>query len=190
MAAVTSNLPIHGPNIPGSHAILFFIASDFTFTNRHIHNWALFPLWSSIFILSGAISPPFASSILDIDQPGGAGLIFQCHIFLPFQTVHGVLEARILEWFAIPFSSGPRFVRTLPRDSPLALHGMAFSFLLSLWLALCDSGFHSRGCGTAVLASSVCPLMDEDKRLVWASWWEGLAVGKTGSCSGGQGHAQ
>ena len=28
---------------------------------------------------------------------------------------------------------------------------------------------------------SVCPLMDEDKRLVQASWWEGLAMGKTGS---------
>ena len=27
--------------------------------------------------------------------------------------------------------------------------------------------------------------MDEDKRLMKASWWEGLAVGKTGSCSGG-----
>ena len=30
--------------------------------------------------------------------------------------------------------------------------------------------------------------MDEDKRLVHASYWEGLAVGKTGSCSGGQSH--
>ena len=28
--------------------------------------------------------------------------IFQCHIFLPFHT--GVLKARILRWFAIPFS--------------------------------------------------------------------------------------
>ena len=35
---------------------------------------------------------------------------------------------------------------------------------------------------------SVFPLMD--KMLVQASWWEGLAVGKTGSCSGGQGYAQ
>ena len=26
-------------------------------------------------------------------------------------TVHGVLKARILKWFAMPFSSGPRFVR-------------------------------------------------------------------------------
>ena len=29
---------IHTPNIPGSYAISFFIASHFTFTTRHIHN--------------------------------------------------------------------------------------------------------------------------------------------------------
>ena len=29
-----------------------------------------------------------------------------------------------------------------------------------------------------LLASSVWPLMKEAKRLVWASWWEGLVVGK------------
>ena len=42
--------------------------------------------------------------------------IFQCHIFLPFHTVNGVLKASILKWFAIPFSSGPHFVRTLLQD--------------------------------------------------------------------------
>ena len=42
--------------------------------------------------------------------------IFQCSIFLPFHTVHGVLKARVLKWFAIPFSSGPCFVRTLHHD--------------------------------------------------------------------------
>ena len=31
-------------------------------------------------------------------------------------TVHGVLEARLLKWFAIPFSSGLRFVRTLHHE--------------------------------------------------------------------------
>ena len=31
--------------------------------------------------------------------------IFQCPIFLPFHTVHGVLTGRIMKWFAIPFSS-------------------------------------------------------------------------------------
>ena len=30
-----------------------------------------------------------------------------------FHTVHGVLKARILKWFAISFSSGPHLVRTL-----------------------------------------------------------------------------
>ena len=51
--------------------------------------------------------------------------------------------------------------------------------LWSVWLVFCDCDFHF-----------VSPLMDEDKRLVEASWWEGLAVGKTRSCSGGQGHTQ
>ena len=50
-------------------------------------------------------------------------------ILLPYHTVHGVLVARILEWFAIPSSSGPRFVKTLHCDpSWVALHSMAYSF--------------------------------------------------------------
>ena len=75
-----------------------------------IHNWALFLLWLCLFILSGVISPPFSNSILGTYQSGE--FIFQCHIFLPFHTVYRVLKARILKWFAIPFSSGPHFVRT------------------------------------------------------------------------------
>ena len=59
-------------------------------------------LWLSFFILSGVISPLFSSSILGDYQPGE--LIFQHPIFLPFHTVHEVLKARILKWFAIPFS--------------------------------------------------------------------------------------
>ena len=93
---------IHGPNTPGSYAILLFTASDFTSITSHIHNSALFSLWLHLFILSGAISPLFYSSLL-----GTYGLgyfILQCHIFLHFHTVHGVLKARILKWFAIPFS--------------------------------------------------------------------------------------
>ena len=33
-------------------------------------------------------------------------IVFQGPVFLPFHTVHGVLKARILKCFAIPFSSG------------------------------------------------------------------------------------
>ena len=52
------------------------------------------------------------------------------YIFLPFYTVHGVLMASMLEWFAIPFSSGSHFVRTFTMTDPswVALHDMADSF--------------------------------------------------------------
>ena len=96
---------IHGPNIPGSYAILLFTALDFTSTTSHIHNCVLFLLWLRLSILSGVISPLISSSILGTYQPGE--FIFQCPTFLPFHTVHGVLKARILKSFAIPFSSGP-----------------------------------------------------------------------------------
>ena len=40
-------------------------------------------------------------------------------------------QARILKWFAIPFSSGPCFVRTLTMThlSWVAIHCMAYSFI-------------------------------------------------------------
>ena len=50
--------------------------------------------------------------------------IFQCHIFLPFHTVHGVLKARILKWFAIPFSSGPHSVRCIHWNTSSLEYGM------------------------------------------------------------------
>ena len=42
--------------------------------------------------------------------------IFQCHMFLPCHTVHGILKAIIWKWFAIHLSSGPHFVRPLQHD--------------------------------------------------------------------------
>ena len=71
--------------------------------------------------------PLISSSILGTYRPGE--FIFQCPIFLPFLTFHGVLKTRIPKWFAITFSSGPCFVRTSHMTHPswLALHGMAHS---------------------------------------------------------------
>ena len=63
---------ILGLNIPGSYAILFFTASDFTSITNHIHNWVLFLLWLRLFILSVVISPLFSSSILGTYQPGSS----------------------------------------------------------------------------------------------------------------------
>ena len=71
-------------------------------------------------MLSGVVSPLISSNVLGAYQPGE--FIFQCPIFLPFHTVHGVLKAKILKWFAIPFSSEPHFVRTLHHD-PSVLGG-------------------------------------------------------------------
>ena len=141
----------------------------------------------SLFVLSGVISLLFSSSILGTYHP--EDFVFQCHLFLPFHSVHVVLKARILEWFAIFFSSGPCFVRTLHYDPSIwvAPHSMAHSFMeldkawsmWAVWLVFSNCGFQS-----------VCPLMDKDKRLMEASWWESLTVEVTGSCSDGWGHAQ
>ena len=108
---------IHGPNIPDSYVILVFTASDSTSITSPIHNRALFSLWIHLFILSGVISLLFPSSILGTYRP--EEVIFQYHIFLSFHAIHGVLKERILKWFAIPFFTGPRFVRTLHHDSPI-----------------------------------------------------------------------
>ena len=75
-----------------------------------------------------------------------------------FYTVHGVLKARILQSFAIPFFSRPCFIRTLHHEPSIlvALQGMAHSFIElhkavvhvgHVWLVFCDCGF------------SVCPPM-------------------------------
>ena len=130
---------------------MLLIASDFTSITSHIHNWVLFLLWLCLFVLSGVSSPLISSSILGTYPPGE--FIFQCPIFLPFHTVHGVLKARILKWFAIPFTSGPGFVRTLHHD-PFILggptqHGSQFHWvrqgfvwsMWSHWLVFCDCGF-------------------------------------------------
>ena len=41
----------------------------------------------------------------------------RCHIFLPFHTVREILEARILEWLAVPSASEPCFVRSFFRTT-------------------------------------------------------------------------
>ena len=109
--------------------ILLFTASDLASITSHIHNWLLFLLWLRLFSLSGVISPLISSSILRTYQPGE--FIFQCPIFFPFHTVHGVLKAGILKWFAIPFSGGPHLseLSTMTCLSWVALQGMAHSFI-------------------------------------------------------------
>ena len=81
----------------------------------------------------------FSSSIFGTYWPGK--FIFQCHILLPFHTVHRVLKARMLKWFAIAFSGGPCFVRTLHHD-PSILGGPTWVGSSLCWFRqgcdLCD----------------------------------------------------
>ena len=120
---ITSNLPwfkdltCSCENLTGSYAISLFTALHFTSIICYIHTWLLVLLWLCLFILSGVMSPLISSNILGTYWSGE--FIFQCHIFLTFHTVHGVLKARTLKWFAIAFSSRPHFVRTLHHDSSI-----------------------------------------------------------------------
>ena len=150
---------MHGSNIPGSYAILFFTTSNFTSITSHIHNWVLFSLWLSLFILSGVISLLFSSSILGTYQPGE--LIFQCHIFLPFHTVHEYWSHSLLQWTTFCQNSPPWPVHLGWPYTAWLIVSLSYTRLWSMWsvwLVLCDCGFHS-----------VCPLMDKDKRLVVTS---------------------
>ena len=94
-------------------------------------------------------------------------------------------------WSGLPFPSPVDHILSelsiMTHPSWVALRGMAYSIieldkavvLVIRLVSFCDCGFHS-----------VCPLMEKDKRLMEASWWERLTEGETGSWSDGQGHAQ
>ena len=63
--AVKSNIAlIHGPDIPGSYAILLFTSSDLACITSYIHSWVLFLLWVHFFILSGVISTQISGSYI------------------------------------------------------------------------------------------------------------------------------
>ena len=72
--------------------------------------------------LSGTISncsQLFLSRILHIFWPGGSS-----SNLLPLHTLHCILVARILKWFAVSSSSGPCFVKTLHYGLSI-LHSLA-----------------------------------------------------------------
>ena len=110
---------IHGANSPGSYAVLFFTALDFTFTTRCTHRWVSFFLWPSLFILSGAVSQLLSSRILETFILSGAVSPFlsstvlktyqvgECSssrfIFFPFHTVLGFSGKEY--WSGLPLSS-------------------------------------------------------------------------------------
>ena len=135
--------------------------------DSHIQNWVLFLLRLHPFILCGVISPLISSSILGTYRPGE--FIFQCPIFLPFQTVHGVLKARILMWFVIPFSSDHIL-------SDLSTMTRPFGWPHTAWLSFIEldtTVFHVIRLASCLWLwfKSVCPLTPSlsTYRLTWVS---------------------
>ena len=145
----TSNLPWFMDltfQVPVQHCSLQH--QTLVIVTSYIHNWVLFLLWLHPFILSGVISQLISNSILGTYWPGV--FLFQYPIILPSHTVHGVFKARILKWFAIPFSSGPHSVRPLHDPSVSSGPHRAWLSFIDLdkavvlwadWLVFCDYGF-------------------------------------------------
>ena len=136
---------IHGPNIPGFYAIfslwcwILLSPPDTSTAEHHFH----FILFTSFFVELLVITL-YPSPVAFGHRPTW-GLVFWCHIFLPFRIVHGVLQARILEWVTIFFSSGPSFVRTLNYNLSVLSTSTAW-LITSLSYS---SPFATQGCDTS-----------------------------------------
>ena len=173
----TSITLIHGPNIPGSCAIMFFTASDFIFTTRHIHNYVLFLPWLNLFIPSDAISLLFSSSMLGQYWPGE--FLFKCHFLLLFMLF--MQFSRQACWSALPFPSPVYHVLsecfTMTHVSYVALHCMAHSFTELVMAVIHVISLVS----FLWLCFSFCLPSDGWGEEASGSFrWEGLAVGKMG----------
>ena len=115
------------PIILSSYAILFFTALDFTSITSHIHNWALFSLWSdSLFFLDLFLD----SSPVTYWAPTDLGS-FSVLSFCFFILFMGF--SRQEHWSGLSFPSPVDLVlselSTMTHPSWVALHGMAPSFI-------------------------------------------------------------
>ena len=119
---------IHGPNLPGSYAILFFTASDFTSITSYVHNWVLLWLWLSLHSLELFLhwSPVAYWAPTDLGSSSFSVLSF--HLFILFMGF-----SRQEYWSGLPFPSPVDHILselyTMTHLSWVALHSMAHSFL-------------------------------------------------------------
>ena len=73
---------------------------DTSTTEHHFHFGPAASFFLDLLVIALSSSPVAYWIPSDL-----GGLIFWCHIFLPFHTVHGVLQARILAWTLISYQS-------------------------------------------------------------------------------------
>ena len=127
----TEMIPLtHGPNIPGSYAILLFIASDFTSIICHIHNWVLFFCFGSIssFFLELFLHWSSIAYWTPTDLWSSSFRVLSFCLFMLF-----VGFSRQEYWSSLPFPSPVDHVlselSTMTHPSWVALHGKAHSFI-------------------------------------------------------------
>ena len=146
-------------------------------TTRHIHNWASFLLWLSLLIPSGAISLLFSNSIGQLLTWGVHLSVSYLFAFSYCSWGSQVMNAKVfchslLQWTMFYENSPPWPVHLGWPYMPWLIVSLSYTNLWPMWLfwlVFFDFGFHS-----------VYPLMNEDKRHVQTSWWEGLAAGILG----------
>ena len=157
--------------MPGSYAILLFSEPYFTSITSYIHNQALFSLWLHVFILFRVISLLFSSSTLGTYWLWSLSFsaISLCLFILSMRF------SRQKYWSSLPFPlQWTNFCQNSPPwPAHLGWPYMAWfiallsetrlSSMWSVWLVFSGCGFHSD-----------CSLMDNDKKLMEASWWERL----------------
>ena len=119
---------IHGLNIPGSYAILFFIAMDLPSITSHIHNWVVFTFSVSSFFLELFVhwSPVAYWAPTNLGSWSFSVLSF-C-LFVLFMGF-----SRQEYWSGLPFPSPVDHIlselSTMTCLSLVALQGMAHSFI-------------------------------------------------------------
>ena len=119
---------IHGPDIPGSYAILLFTASDLASITSHIHSWVVVLLWLPSFFLELFLhwSPGAYWAPTDLRSSSFSVLSF-C-LFILFMGF-----SRQEYWSDLPFPSPVDHIlselSTMTCPSWVALHSMAHSFI-------------------------------------------------------------
>ena len=100
------------------------------FHTRHVHSWASLLLWPSCSFLLELLVIALCSSPVACGTPSNLGAHLLASYLLPLYAVHRVLQARILEWIAIPSPVNHILskVFTMTHPSWVALNGMAHSF--------------------------------------------------------------
>ena len=129
---------IHGPDIPGSYAILLFTALDLASNTSHIHNWVLFLLWLHPVILSGVTlhwSPVEYWASTDLGSFSFSILSF-C-LFMLFMAF-----SRQEYWSGLPFPSPVDHIlshlSTMSFPSQGASQGMAYFHWVRQGCGPCD----------------------------------------------------